>query len=123
MNKCESCGFKNNKNVCEQCGDCKMHNLLGCDVCKEDNIEVYNACKENMKFDRIHQDIFTAKEGRKEYYREEDGHTYYYDLDGHLVGAPTCLDDSVDYECATYVEDFDVELTDEEVNEIKEQLI
>jgi len=123
MSKCDSCGFENKEgNVCWQCGDCKMYNLLGCDVCKEDTIEAYNACNERMKTERILTDIFNVKEGRKEYYREEDGHTYYYDLDGDIVGAPTCLDDSVDYCCATYVEDFDIKLTDEELEEIKKGL-
>jgi hypothetical protein len=44
-----------------------------------------------------------------EMYRENDGTTYWQDVAGEWMGAPTYEDGSVDYAQAGYVADFDLE--------------
>lgn len=42
----------------------------------------------------------------KTYYREADGHTYFIDASGELMGAPTYADGSVAFAAAGHVDDF-----------------
>ncbi len=44
------------------------------------------------------------------HYREEDGHTYWRDDQGDIVGAPTFLDGMPDLEAATHLIDMDIDV-------------
>lgn len=56
------------------------------------------------------------------WYNAKDGHTYWLDEDGDLMAAPTLWSGEADWECASYVDDFNEALTDLEKASIMERL-
>lgn len=58
----------------------------------------------------------------KTYYREADGHTYYFKGED-LYGTPTHTDGTWDEDCEIPVEDFDMPLTEAERLEIETALV
>jgi len=57
------------------------------------------------------------------YRREEDGTAYSLLPDGNIVACPLMADGSIDTDNVTYIEDFDIPLSQEVLDEIKDYFI